>query len=431
MIDRYCLPRMKAIWGVKNKYQKWLEIEILACEAQAKLGKIPEVAVGEIKAKAGFDLERIDEIERETRHDVIAFLTNVAEHVGPASRFIHYGMTSSDILDTGLALQMVEAANILIADIQKLMDVLKRRAIEHKDTVMIGRTHGIHAEPITFGFKLVLWIFEMKRNLRRLKSARETIRYGKISGTVGTYANVDPYVEEYVCNKLGLRPAQVSTQILQRDRHAEFLTTLGIIASSLDKFATEIRNLQRSDILEVEEPFAKGQKGSSAMPHKRNPIICERISGLARIVRANAFSALENISLWHERDISHSSVERVIIPDSTLLLDYMLNKFTEVMEGLIVYPENMRKNLEKTGGIIFSQRVLLRLVGKGLSREEAYRLVQTNAMRVWHVKENFKDLLLKDTEITKYLSPAEIEDCFDLRYYLRNIDTIFKRLETL
>ncbi|MEW6189438.1 MAG: adenylosuccinate lyase [Actinomycetota bacterium] len=431
MIDRYCLPRMKAVWNVKNKYQKWLEIEILACEAQAKLGKIPEAALREIKAKARFDPERIDDIERETRHDVIAFLTNVAEHVGPASRFIHYGMTSSDILDTGLALQMVEAAGILIEDIQKLMDVLKRRAIEHKDTVMIGRTHGIHAEPITFGFKLALWIFEMKRNLRRLKSARETIRYGKISGTVGTYANVDPYVEEYVCNKLGLRPAQISTQILQRDRHAEFLTTLGIIASSLDKFATEIRNLQRSDILEVEEPFVKGQKGSSAMPHKRNPIICERISGLARVVRANAFSALENIPLWHERDISHSSVERVIIPDSTLLLDYMLNKFTKVMEGLIVYPENMRKNLEKTGGIIFSQRVLLRLVEKGLSREEAYRLVQTNAMRAWQDKENFKDLLLKNTEITKYLSPGEIEDCFDLRYYLRNIDTIFKRLETL
>lgn len=429
MIGRYSLPKMKSIWEDENKYRKWLEIEILACEAQAKLGNIPAEAVVEIKGKAKFDLDRIAEIEKEVRHDVVAFLTNLAEYIGPASKYIHFGMTSSDVLDTTLALQMREAADILIEDVKKVIEILQRRAKEHKDTVMIGRTHGIHAEPITFGLKLVQWVFEMKRNLTRLERAKEIISYGKISGAVGTYANIDPFVEAYLCQKLGLKPAEVSTQILQRDRHAEYSATLAIVAASLEKFATEIRNLQRTDILEVEEPFAKGQKGSSAMPHKRNPIICERICGLARVIRSNAQAALENVALWHERDISHSSVERVIIPDSTILLDYILNKFAGVMDGLIVYSENMRKNLEKTRGLIFSQRVLLALIQKGVSREEAYQLVQHNAMKSWQEGADFQELLVGDKRVREHLSPGEISDCFDLQYYLRNVGVIFKRLE--
>lgn len=428
MIPRYSLPQMKSIWEDENKYSKWLKIEILACEAQAKLGNIPAEAVVEIKSKAKFNPDRIAEIEKEVRHDVVAFLTNLAEYIGPASKYIHFGMTSSDVLDTTLALQMREAADILIEDVKKFIKILQRRAKEHKDTTMIGRTHGVHAEPITFGLKLAQWVFEMKRNLIRLERAKETISYGKISGAVGTYANIDPSVEGYVCDKLNLKPAEVSTQILQRDRHAEYLTTLAIVAASLDKFATEIRNLQRTDVLEVEEPFAEGQKGSSAMPHKRNPIICERICGLARVIRSNAQAALENVALWHERDISHSSVERVIIPDSTILLDYILNKFAKIMDGLVVYPKNMKKNLEKTRGLIFSQRVLLALIQKGVSREEAYQLVQHNAMKSWREGSDFQELLVEDKRVREHLSPGEINECFDLQYYLRNVGVIFKRL---
>ncbi len=428
MIERYTLPKMGSIWEEKNKLQKWLDVEILACEAQGELGNVPQAAVAKIKSKAAFDVERVKEIEKEVRHDVIAFLTNVAENVGPESRYIHYGMTSSDVLDTGLALQMREAAEVLIENTKRLIAVLKRQAKKHKDTAMIGRTHGIHAEPITFGLKLALWVFEMKRNLERLERAKETISYGKISGTVGTYANAEPFVEKYVCRKLELKPAEVSSQIIQRDRHAEFHCALAITASSLEKFATEIRALQKTEVLEAEEPFAKGQKGSSAMPHKRNPIVCERISGLARVIRSNSLAALENVTLWHERDISHSSVERVIIPDSTILLDYIMDKFIAVMDGLNVYSHNMKTNLEKTKGLIFSQEILLALVEKGVLREDAYRMVQRNAMKSWEEKEDFKDLILEDKDIRGYLSPDEIEEQFDYARPLRHIDEIFERL---
>lgn len=428
MIERYTLPKMGSIWEEKNKLQKWLDVEILACEAQAELGNVPQVAVAKIKSKAAFDVERVKEIEKEVRHDVIAFLTNVAENVGPESRYIHYGMTSSDVLDTGLALQMREAGEVLIENTKRLIAVLKRQAKKHKDTAMIGRTHGIHAEPITLGLKLALWVFEMKRNLERLERAKETISCGKISGTVGTYANAEPFVEEYVCRKLKLKPAEVSSQIIQRDRHAEFLCALAITASSLEKFATEIRALQKTEVLEVEEPFVKGQKGSSAMPHKRNPIVCERISGLARVIRSNSLAALENVTLWHERDISHSSVERVIIPDSTILLDYIMDKFIAVMDGLNVYPHNMKTNLEKTKGLIFSQEILLALVEKGVLREDAYRMVQRNAMKSWEEKEDFKALILEDKDIRGHLSPDEIEEQFDYGRPLRHIDEIFQRL---
>ncbi|MGI9952240.1 adenylosuccinate lyase [Moorellaceae bacterium AZ2] len=427
MIERYTLPEMARIWDEENKLRKWLEIEIYACEAWAELGKIPPEALAEIKEKAAFDIARVKEIEATVRHDVIAFLTAVAERVGEASKYIHLGMTSSDILDTALALQMREAADQLLGRLQSLREVLAARAREHKFTLMMGRTHGIHAEPTTFGLKMALWIMEVDRNRERLLQAREIISVGKISGAVGTFANVDPRVEEYVCRKLGLKPALVSNQIIQRDRHAQYLTTLAIIASSLEKMATEIRNLQRTDILEVEEPFAQGQKGSSAMPHKRNPIICERVAGLARVIRGHALAALENVTLWHERDLTHSSVERVIIPDSTILLDYMLAKFTEIMAGLNVYPENMRRNLEQTYGLIFSQRVLLALVDKGLLREKAYALVQRHAMQAWRERVPFKELLLRDPEVTSYLSPAEMEELFDYNYHLKHVDYIFRR----
>lgn len=429
MIERYSLPHMKAVWAEENKFKKWLEIEILACEAHAKLGKIPSDAVAEIKSKAKFKVEEIERIEQETHHDVISFLTNVAEYVGPASKYIHFGLTSSDVLDTALALQMREAAEILIEDVKRFVKILYEQAQKYRASIMVGRTHGVHAEPTTFGLKLALWVFEMKRNLERLERAKEVISCGKISGVVGTYGNIDPFVEEYVCEKLGLKPAEASTQVLQRDRHAEYMTTLAVVASSLDKFATEIRSLQRTEIREVEEPFLKGQKGSSAMPHKRNPILCERVSGLARIVRANAQAALENVALWHERDISHSSVERVIIPDSTLLLDYMLHRFSFVVENLLVYPEVMLRNLEKTRGLIFSQRVLLALVENDIYREDAYKLVQENAMKAWESGEDFKKLLLKDKGVLKYLNAKQIEECFDYSYYLRNVDRIFERLE--
>lgn len=427
MIERYTLPEMGAIWSQENKYRKWLDVEICACEALAEMGVIPEDALREIKEKANFTVKRIDEIEAVTNHDVIAFLTCVAEYVGDASKYIHLGLTSSDVLDTALAVQMKEAGEQILRRLEKLREVLLEKAKEHRNTIMIGRTHGIHAEPTTFGLKMLLWVAETERNINRLKNALETVSVGKISGAVGTYANIDPFVEEYVCQKLGLKPAKVSTQVLQRDRHAEFLTTLAVIGSSLDKFATEIRNLQRTDILEVEEYFKKGQKGSSAMPHKRNPITAERISGLARLLRGNAMVAMENVPLWHERDISHSSVERVIIPDSTITLDYMLHKFTGIMVNLIVYPENMKKNIEKTHGLIFSQRVLLALVDKGLTRERAYELVQRNAMRSWNRGEDFKQLLLNDADITAALPENEIEELFDYHYHLKHVDRVYQR----
>ncbi len=427
MIERYTLPEMGNIWEDENKFSQMLRIEIFACEALALRGKIPKRALARIK-KAKFNLARIKKIEEKTHHDVIAFLTNVAENVGPASKYIHIGLTSSDILDTSLAVMMQEAADILVEDLNELQKVLAGKARDYKNTVCIGRTHGIHAEPTTFGLKLALFFAETKRNIERMKQARALISVGKISGAVGTYAFVEPFVESYVCRKLNLKPAPISTQILQRDRHAQFLTTIAIIGSSLEKFATEIRNLQKTEVREVEEFFGKGQKGSSAMPHKRNPIICERISGLARILRANALASLENISLWHERDITHSSVERIIIPDSAILLDYMLDRFIYVIKNLLVYPENMNKNLDKTKGLIFSQRVLLELLNCGLSREEAYKIVQSNAMRAWEKGEDFKALLLRDKRLLKHLSSHKIESCFDLKYFLKNVNRIFKGL---
>ena len=417
---------MAAVWSQENKYRKWLLVETLACEAWAKLGKVPPGALSNIKKKADFDPERIDEIEREVKHDVIAFLTNVAEYVGPDSRFIHIGLTSSDVLDTALAIQMKEAADIIIKDIKDLLLVLKARAYEHKDTVMIGRSHGIHAEPVTFGLKMALWYDEMKRNLRRMEEARDIAAYGKVSGAVGTFANIDPFVEEYVCKKAGLKPAPVSTQVLQRDRHAQYMSALAMVASSLDKFSIEIRHLQRTEVYEAEEYFSKGQKGSSAMPHKRNPIASENISGLARVIRGNMVAAYENITLWHERDISHSSVERVILPDSTILVDYMLKRFTGVIKNLLVYPENMLANLNKMKGLVNSQRVLLALVDKGTSREDAYRIVQKNAMQVWEAGKDFRTLLMKDKDVK--LTREELDDCFSLEYHTKNVDTIFRRV---
>lgn len=428
MIERYTLPEMGKIWSEGNKFQKMLDVEILVCEALAELGEIPKEAVAKIKDKASFDLKRIKEIEEEVRHDVIAFLTAVAERVGEESRYIHLGLTSYDVVDTSLSLRMREAAGLIIKGLKELADVLKSKAKEHKKTVMVGRSHGIHAEPITFGLKLALWWEEVKRNRERMEEARRLISYGKISGAVGTYAHIDPRVEEYVCERLNLTPAPVSSQILQRDRHAHYLSVLALLASSLEKFALEIRNLQRTDLLEVEEYFSRGQKGSSAMPHKRNPIVSERVSGLARVVRSHALAALENVPLWHERDLTHSSVERIIIPDSCILIDYMLKKFIAVMKDLIVYPENMKRNLEKTRGLVFSETVLLELAKKGLSREEAYRLVQRNAMRAWEEETDFKGLLLQDEEVGKHLNKDEIECCFDLKHNLRNVEKIFKRL---
>jgi len=428
MISRYTRLEMGEIWSEEEKLSNWLKIEILACEAWERLGKIPPDALRKIKERARFNLERIKEIEKEVRHDVVAFLTNVAEYVGSEARYIHLGLTSSDILDTGLALQMRKAADIIIHDIEKLNSVLRERAREHKDTLMMGRTHGVHAEPITLGLKFALWYEEMKRNLERMKLTREEISYGKISGAVGTYAHLEPFVEEYVCQRLELTPCKVSSQIIQRDRHAYYLSVLAIIASSLNKFALEIRGLQRTEIREVEEGFFRGQKGSSAMPHKRNPIVCEQICGLSRLVRSNVQAALENIPLWGERDISHSSVERVIIPDSTILVDYMLGKFTHVLKNLLVYPENMKRNLQRTGGLFYSQRLLLELVKKGLSRDRAYEIVQRNAMRCWEKDREFQKLVEEDPEIRRYLGKEELEVIFDLQYYLRNVDEIFKKV---
>jgi adenylosuccinate lyase len=419
---------MGAIWTDQNKFQKWLEVEICVCEVQADLGFIPNEAVQQIKEKAKYHIKRILEIEKEVKHDVIAFLTNVGEYVGEASRFIHLGMTSSDLLDTANALLMKEAGEILLSDLQMLRGVLKVKALEYKDTVCIGRSHGIHAEPITFGLKMALWYEEVKRHSSRLERAIESISYGKVSGAVGTFAHLDPIIEERVCEKLKLKPAPVSTQIIQRDRYGEFFNAIALIGCSLEKFSTEIRSLQRTEILEAEEHFSKGQKGSSSMPHKRNPVICEQISGLSRLLRANAQAAMENIALWHERDISHSSVERIILPDSTILLNYMLHKFTKLMENLAVYPNNMLNNLNKTNGLIFSQAVLLALTKKGMLRETAYQVVQKCAMESWQIKQNFKELLLKQKEITDFLSTQEMNDLFDLKKHLRNVDYIFKRI---
>lgn len=428
MITRYTRPAIGAIWNDQNKFSIWLHIEVLACEAQAQLGVIPPEAVSIIREKASFDIERISAIEEEVKHDVIAFLTNVGEYVGPESRFIHLGMTSSDVLDTALAVQMKQSGELMLKGLLGLKDVLARRAVEFKHTIMVGRTHGIHAEPVTMGLKFALWYDETKRNITRLEHAIATISVGMISGAVGTFEHLSPNVEEYVCERLGLKPAPVSTQVLQRDRHAEFMTTLAIIGASLEKFATEIRHLQKTEVLEAEEYFSKGQKGSSAMPHKRNPITCERIAGLARVLRGNAMAALENVALWNERDITHSSVERVVIPDSCILLDYMIYLTTNVLDRLIVYPENMLANLNLTHGLIFSQPVLLALTKKGMKREEAYRLVQKNAMEVWRTKQEFKDLLRADPEIAAILSHKELDELFNTARSTKHVDTIFKRV---
>lgn len=419
---------MGRIWEQENLYRQWLRVELAVVDAMAQLGQIPAQAAQEIAQKADFDVDRIDEIERETKHDVIAFLTCVAEYVGDSARYIHLGLTSSDILDTSLALLLRQAAEILLDDIQALLEVLKRRAYEHRHTVMIGRSHGVHAEPITFGLKLALWHSEMYRNRERLLRAQENISVGKVSGAVGTYANVDPRVEKLACVQLGLQPASISTQIIQRDRHAEYFATLAVIASSIEKIAIEIRHLQRTEVREVEEYFSEGQKGSSAMPHKRNPIGSENLSGLARLVRANAVAAMENVPLWHERDISHSSVERVIAPDSNIVLDFMLHRLTNMLDRLVVYQDRMRANLESTGGLFFSQRVLLALTEKGVDRDEAYRLTQRNAMAVWNEGSTFKDRLAADPEVMAHLRPDQLEELFDLNYYLKHVDTIFSQV---
>ena len=432
MIPRYSRPEMAAIWEPANRFAIWLQIEILACEAWAELGVVPRDAVAEIKAKATFDMAdlvpRIDEIERRVKHDVVAFTEAVAERIGPSARYIHLGLTSSDILDTCLACQLQQAADLLLQDTAALEVVLAELAVKHKRTLMMGRTHGIHAEPTTFGLKLAMWLMEVRRATDRLLRAREVVSYGKLSGAVGTFANVPPQVEEYVCAKMGLQPEPISTQIIQRDRHAEYLAAIGIVGSSLDKFATEIRHLQRTEVREAEEPFSEGQKGSSAMPHKRNPVSCEQVSGLARLLRSNVQAGMENVALWHERDISHSSVERVILPDGTILLDYLLAKFTEIVKGMRVYPERMRQNLAATHGVIFSQQVLLALSKAGASREAAYQMVQRNAMRAWETGDDFRALLLADPEVRAVLSAAEIESCFDLGYHLRHVDAIFRRV---
>jgi len=427
MIERYSRPQMKEIWSEENKFNKWLQVEIAVCEAWAETGTVPKDAIPKIK-KASCDLGRISEILKITHHDMTAFLQAVAEGLGDESRFIHLGLTSSDIMDTALSLQMKEASRLLVKGVAELISVLEDKAIEHKRTLMIGRTHGVHAEPITFGLKLALWAQEMKRNAFRLAEAEKIISVGKISGAVGTYATVPPEIEDRACRNLGLTAAPISSQIIQRDRHAQFVTTLAIIAGSLEKFATEIRSLQRTEVLEAEEPFAAGQTGSSAMPHKRNPELCERVCGLARLIRGHALTSMENIALWHERDISHSSNERVILPDSCLVLDYVLSIFTSVMKGLLVYPENMRRNLELTQGLVFSQRVLIALIDKGLSRQTAYKLVQHNAMKAWKERTSFLELLKADSEIKAHLSNKELESLFDYNYFMRHADIVFSRL---
>ncbi|HNX69590.1 MAG TPA: adenylosuccinate lyase [Candidatus Omnitrophota bacterium] len=432
MIPRYTRPEMAKIWTEENKLQKWLEVELAALDGLAHYGYIPKDVPSKVRPKAAFDIERVKEIEKITNHDVIAFLTNVAEHVGPVGRYVHFGLTSSDILDTGLALQIMEASDILIRETKKLIEILGRKAKEHAKTLMVGRSHGVHAEPVTFGLKMALFYAEFQRNLQRLEAAKENLRYGKISGAVGTFANVDPKVEEFVCKKLGLNPAPVSTQVIQRDRHAEFLGTLAVVGGSLEKLATEIRGLQKTECYEVQEFFSKGQKGSSAMPHKRNPITCERVAGLARILRGNALAGFENIALWHERDITHSSVERVIFPDSTILLDYMLGLMENVIENLVVNKERMLKNMEASRGMVFSQGLLLKLVEKGLTREEAYKLVQDAAKKIWEDETvTLEKAVLTDKKILKVLTAKEAREAFSYEKHLKNVPVILKRVGVL
>jgi adenylosuccinate lyase len=428
VIPRYARPEMAGIWTQDAKYEAWLRVELAVCEVYARRGLIPVDALGRIKARAQVSAERIDLIEATTRHDVIAFLTNLEEALGTDSRYVHVGLTSSDVVDTALALQLQQASELLIASLEQFRGALRTLALRHRDTLCVGRTHGIHAEPMVFGLKAALWYSEAGRNLERLRRARETVRVGKLSGAVGTFAHVHPDVEEEACRLLGLEAAPISNQIVQRDRHAEFSTTLAIVAASLEKVATEIRALQRTEVLEAEEPFTAGQKGSSAMPHKRNPVSCEQVCGLARLVRTNALASLENVALWHERDISHSSVERVILPDSTCLVDYMLHQMTRIVEGLQVYPERMRENLERSFGLLFSQRVLLKLTDKGLARQRAYEMVQRNAMIAWRDRTAFRDLLAADPEVMAQLTPEELGDCFDPAWYLRNVAAIYRRV---
>lgn len=428
MIERYTRPQMGGLWTLETKYRKWLEVEIAACEAWAELGRIPSRALKNIKDRASFDVKRIDDIERTVKHDVIAFLTSVSEHVGPDSRFIHMGLTSSDVVDTAMALLMREAADLITADIKDIMKLLREKAFLYRSMSCIGRSHGIHAEPMVFGLKFALWYEDMRRNLERLRAARRSINTGKLSGAVGTFSNIPPRIEELVCKKLRLSPERVATQVVQRDRHAEFMAILAIIAGCIEKMAVEIRHLQRTEVLEAEEPFSKGQKGSSAMPHKRNPIGSENLTGLARVVRANSVAALENIALWHERDISHSSVERIIIPDSCILVDYMLSRITSILKGLQAYPKRMTQNIERSLGLYNSQRVLLALVESGLSREDSYRLVQRNAMESWKRGIPFRELLLRDEEVGRHLSKKDIASIFRLEYYLRNIKYIYARV---
>ncbi|HUF40537.1 MAG TPA: adenylosuccinate lyase [Verrucomicrobiae bacterium] len=428
MIPRYTRPEMGRIWSEENGFQKWLDVEILAAEAWAGLGKMPKAAIARIRKKARFDIKRVREIEAEVKHEIIAFLSAVAESIGEDARYLHVGMTSSDVMDTALAIQFKEASAIIEQDLRDLLKVLRRQARKYKWTVMIGRTHGVHAEPITFGLKLALWYQEMERHLARFQRAVDDICVGQISGAVGTFAQVSPKVEAYVCRKSGLKPAPISNQIIQRDRHAYYFATLAIIASSLEKFAVEIRHLQRTEVQEAEEPFTEGQKGSSAMPHKRNPILSENVSGMARLMRSYALAAMENVPLWHERDISHSSVERVIAPDATIALDFMLRRMTYVLGNLCVYPENMRRNLEKSGGTVFSEKVLLALVDKGVARDIAYRMVQRHALKVGREGGDLKRELLKDQEIRGYLSPEAIEAIWGVKHHLTRVDFIFRRV---
>ncbi|MGG3161177.1 adenylosuccinate lyase [Geobacillus stearothermophilus] len=428
MIERYTRPEMGAIWTEENRFKAWLEVELLACEAWAELGVIPKEDVRRLRENASFDIRRIKEIEEETRHDVVAFTRAVSETLGEERKWVHYGLTSTDVVDTALGYLLKQANAILRRDLENFIQVLKEKAREHKYTVMMGRTHGVHAEPTTFGLKLALWYAEMLRNLERFEQAAKMVEVGKISGAVGTYANIDPFVEQYVCEKLGLTPAPISTQTLQRDRHAYYMATLALIATSIEKFAVEIRGLQKSEVREVEEFFAKGQKGSSAMPHKRNPIGSENMTGMARVIRGYMVTAYENVPLWHERDISHSSAERIILPDATIALNYMLNRFANIVKNLLVYSENMKKNMERTFGLIYSQRVLLALIDKGMTREEAYDLVQPKAMEAWERQVPFRSLLEADERITSRLTKEELDDCFDYRHHLKHVDTIFARL---
>lgn len=428
MIERYTREEMGAIWTEENKYNAWLEVEILAAEALSELGIVPKEDADKIRRDASFDLERIYAIEQETRHDVVAFTRAVSESLGDERKWVHYGLTSTDVVDTALSYLLTQANDIIRKDLHRFIDVLKEKAIEHQHTVMMGRTHGVHAEPTTFGLKLALWYEEMKRNLERFELAADHVAYGKISGAVGTYANIDPFVEKYVCEHLGLTPAPVSTQTLQRDRHAAYMSTLALIATSIEKMATEIRGLQKTEVREVEEFFASGQTGSSAMPHKRNPIGSENMTGMARVIRGYMSTAYDNVSLWHERDISHSSAERIILPDATIALNYMLNRFTNIMKRLTVYPENMKRNIDATHGVIFSQRVLLALIDKGMVREDAYNLVQPKAMEAWKTQTSFKTLIENDEKIIATLTAEDIDDCFDYTYHLKNVDEIFKRL---